>query len=450
LLPLPIALEPVRTASEPVAPNSLFEPDRAEVPSLLATPLETAGLPEEAIAQAQELAGQELPAEPSAPVAPLVELKLELAPAAPARAELRTDVDPEAFVPASPAAPQLELHTLRSRYVPGPNPHAKAPEPAPAEPAKPAAPPEPQQKPKISIRPAEPAKPARPEVRRPNTMVARSGAQAISQAAAQPAVQEVPEPEAAPLPAAVKAPVIPIRKPEAVAEAPAAPAPAAPMPEPALSLGSAAASGGMGQKIGIAVAAVAVLGGIGWFVFGGSGKRAEAPAPAAADVAQPFAPLGGAGWSAHWGADAAINKGKQISIYRPTMTAPDYRIELNAQIEKKALGWIFRAKDPQNYYVMKLEWIKPGPTPITALIRYAVVNGKETTHTQVLLPFENLSMTTMYKVRMDAKGSTFTTWVNERMVDTWTDDRVKIGGAGVYTETGERAAIKTINILALR
>ena len=37
------------------------------------------------------------------------------------------------------------------------------------------------------------------------------------------------------------------------------------------------------------------------------------------------------------------------------MTMPDYRFEFRGQIERKALGWIFRASNPKNYYVMKLE-----------------------------------------------------------------------------------------------
>jgi hypothetical protein len=132
------------------------------------------------------------------------------------------------------------------------------------------------------------------------------------------------------------------------------------------------------------------------------------------------------------------------------MATPDYRIEVHGQIERKALGWIFRAHDPANYYVKKLEWIKPGPQPVTALVKYAVIDGRETTRTQVLLSLPALSMTTMYRVRTDVKGSKFTTAVNDQVVDYWNDDRLAVGGAGIYVDPGERALIKTTSIAALR
>ena len=98
---------------------------------------------------------------------------------------------------------------------------------------------------------------------------------------------------------------------------------------------------------------------------------------------------------------------------------------------------------------MKLETIKPGANPVVALVRYAVVDGKETTHTQVMLPF-NVKLDTVYQVRVDVKGEKFTTYIQDKPVDYWTDDRIKIGGTGFYTETGERSQIKSSQVSYLR
>ena len=49
---------------------------------------------------------------------------------------------------------------------------------------------------------------------------------------------------------------------------------------------------------------------------------------------------------------------------------------------------------------------------------------------------------TMYKIRFDAVGDHFTTYVQDEKVDEWTDDRVKTGGVGLYSERGEVATLK--------
>ena len=46
---------------------------------------------------------------------------------------------------------------------------------------------------------------------------------------------------------------------------------------------------------------------------------------------------------------------------------------MQGQIETKAIGWVFRAADPKNYYVAKIEIVKPGLEPTVALVRFAVI-----------------------------------------------------------------------------
>jgi hypothetical protein len=472
-----VEVDAVALPLEPSAPEWLpFRPELSAA-ELLSVELTASGFSEEELELAKQFAEEQQIAEPPAGIAPPVALELNLQPVAPPKAAPIADFNPQPFTPAAAASLAADLSTLRSRYVRGPNPNlkpAEPPKPAEApkaaeapkppaekpEPAKPAEAPKPEPvkkeaakpaeaapkpaeppalKPKISIRPPEPAKPSRPDVRRPTTMVARSNAQPIA--------HEVPEP-ALPLPptAPSEPKVIPIRKPDPVAAPRITEA-------PMLGMSTSEATGsGMGMKIGIAVGVLAVLGGIGFFAMKGGSAKTDTPAVTTdADGTHALPTLGGAGWTTNWGTDAANNKGKQISLYRPTMAISDYRIEVQGQIEKKALGWIFRAHDPKNYYVIKLEWLKPGvEDPIPALVKYAVIDGKETTHTQVLLPLENVTLTTMFKIRTDVKGDKFTTWVNDKRVDYWNDDRITVGGAGLYAEANERAVIKSTNITGLR
>jgi hypothetical protein len=201
-------------------------------------------------------------------------------------------------------------------------------------------------------------------------------------------------------------------------------------------------------KAAIVIGAVAVLGAGGTFVFkGGSPKPAVEDQGTTGDA--PGMIVGGGGWTTTWGQDTPLNKGKQISLYRPSMAMSDYRFEFRGQIEKKALGWIFRAKDTKNYYVAKLEVIKPGLSPVVALVKYPVINGKEGTHTQVMLPME-VKADTVYKVRLDVRGNKFTTYVQDKLVDYWTDDQIKQGGTGFYGDKGELAQIKSSTVYYLK
>lgn len=152
-------------------------------------------------------------------------------------------------------------------------------------------------------------------------------------------------------------------------------------------------------------------------------------------------PVGDAGWITDWGSDPGVRRTRQISILRSSQTLTDYRIEMQGQIETKAIGWVFRAADPKNFYVTKLEIVKPGLQPTVALVRFAVINGEEQAHAQLPLPMK-VRRDTMYKIRFDAVGSSFTTYVQDEKIDQWTDDHVKTGGVGLYSERGEVATLR--------
>jgi hypothetical protein len=238
-------------------------------------------------------------------------------------------------------------------------------------------------------------------------------------------------------------------KPQKAAEA-SIPAPlAAPYPGsndlglPRLNL--QASTGFLGQvpmvaKIGIVVVLLAGLGAL--IAFSSkSGGAAPTSNHEGTVMAGTALPSGEAGWITDWGADPGVRRSRQISVLRSSQTLTDYRIEMQGQIETKAIGWIFRAADPKNFYVTKLEIVKPGLEPTVALVRFAVVNGEEGAHTQLPLPMK-VRRDTMYKIRMDAVGNHFSTYVQDEKVDDWTDDRVKTGGVGLYSERGETATLK--------
>jgi hypothetical protein len=136
-------------------------------------------------------------------------------------------------------------------------------------------------------------------------------------------------------------------------------------------------------------------------------------------------------------------------MMRGSLPLSDYRVEFQSQIESKALGWVFRGQNPKNFYVIKLEVIKPGLEPTVALVHFAVINGREQDRVQVPLPMP-VRVDTTYKIRFEAVGNRFTTWVQDQKIDEWNDSRIPSGGAGLYAERGESATLQGVfNVLQL-
>ncbi|MBZ5585360.1 MAG: hypothetical protein LAQ30_24790, partial [Acidobacteriia bacterium] len=83
------------------------------------------------------------------------------------------------------------------------------------------------------------------------------------------------------------------------------------------------------------------------------------------------------GWAPGWlrHSDGYVRPG-QLALLRPSLSFQDYRLEFFAQIEKKSMGWVIRARDRQNYIAMKFTVVEPGLRPVIAAVHYPVVNGR--------------------------------------------------------------------------
>ncbi len=187
-------------------------------------------------------------------------------------------------------------------------------------------------------------------------------------------------------------------------------------------------------KISAAAACVLLLlGGI-WF-FGNHGG-AKGPETLAVSSLS-----GGAGpeWLENFSNDA--KHPRTISILRASEKWTDYSIEFNASVDVKALGWVFRAKDPANFYVGRIEQEKTLAGMAAAFVYFPVVNGipQPRKRSSVALP---AAPGTIYKIRFDVFGDQFTAWIQDRKVEEWTDSSLRSGGAGLYSESGERALLQ--------
>ncbi len=159
----------------------------------------------------------------------------------------------------------------------------------------------------------------------------------------------------------------------------------------------------------------------------------------------PGVEMGSASWVSEWASDAAgSSRGRQLSLYRPSLSMSDYNLEFLGRMERRSLGWVFRAADSSNYYAAKLEVAQPG-TSLLAITRFAVINGVEGPHIQRPLPLTP-TPGEMLKIKLEARGPRFTIWVSDRVAEDWEDGQLKSGGLGFLSERQELGQIGSLQI----
>ncbi len=156
---------------------------------------------------------------------------------------------------------------------------------------------------------------------------------------------------------------------------------------------------------------------------------------------------GGKEWSKSWYYDAAgfIRPGS-LALYKPSMQLADYEFEFAAVIESGGMNWVFRASDLENYYGARLSIIEPGPMPKGAIDWYAVVDGKRSRANRTVLPFD-LRNEKMYRFRVTVRGTSFTTFLDDRVIDFFEDDRLSRGGVGFFQSRGDKVRLRWISVI---
>jgi hypothetical protein len=152
------------------------------------------------------------------------------------------------------------------------------------------------------------------------------------------------------------------------------------------------------------------------------------------------------GWAGSWSYDATgfVRPGR-LALLSGSLPMADCRLEFLAQIEKKAIGWVYRASDPRNYYAMKLVASKPGPSAVYSIVRYAVIDGHQKLKVQLPLPI-TASSKTMFRVRQEIRDAQFSTYLDGQLVDTWSDATLTRGGVGFFADPGEASYIRSVEV----
>jgi len=147
-------------------------------------------------------------------------------------------------------------------------------------------------------------------------------------------------------------------------------------------------------------------------------------------------------WS--FGATGFVRPGP-LALYRPSMNLTDYQVQFLGMIDQKALSWVVRAADFDNYQVVKLEVIKPGPLPTIGVTRYAVVNGKADARADVVAAIDARN-DMLYRVRIDVRGDEFALSVQGQLIDAWSEPRLARGGIGFFSARGEASRLRWVQV----
>jgi hypothetical protein len=134
-----------------------------------------------------------------------------------------------------------------------------------------------------------------------------------------------------------------------------------------------------------------------------------------------------------------------LALYRPSMGLTNYELQFLGLIDKKALSWVVRAADFDNYYVIKLVVVKPGPMPTMGITRYAVIDGKAQNRVDTVAAI-NARPDTLYRVSLNVNKDTYLLTLQGIVVDSWTDERLSTGGVGFFAPRGEESRVRWVQV----
>lgn len=151
-------------------------------------------------------------------------------------------------------------------------------------------------------------------------------------------------------------------------------------------------------------------------------------------------------WARSWSYDKSgtVRPG-HMAIFQPSVGLHDYVLEMKASIERRAIQWMVRASNPQNYHFARLNVTPGAPLTRLELERWSVVNGHTGRVTRLPLPHGGANQT-LYSIRVEVKGDSITTYLQDQVIDTFNDTRLSEGGVGLMGAPDDRPRIYGIHV----
>ncbi|MEO8099856.1 MAG: hypothetical protein ABI811_19315 [Acidobacteriota bacterium] len=134
-----------------------------------------------------------------------------------------------------------------------------------------------------------------------------------------------------------------------------------------------------------------------------------------------------------------------LRLWKKSTIMQNYQMEFQAQLEKTSLSWATRATDANNYYATKLSIIKAGPLPNAGLIRYTMVDGKETDRTLIQIPV-TLKRNVDYRIRVTVQDDRILTYLNGQFIGRTIDKRLGRGGVGFFDDAADPQKVSWVSV----
>jgi hypothetical protein len=135
----------------------------------------------------------------------------------------------------------------------------------------------------------------------------------------------------------------------------------------------------------------------------------------------------------------------ELSFFKPSMQLTDYDVETWAEIVNKCFAIVFRAAGPRSYHALKFTSQSSSRKVYIAGERYTVIDGKTSARHLIHGPIP-VGEAQPCHIRLQARGDSFTLYVDGQLVDYWSDSRLKSGGVGLFCGPGERARIMWMRV----
>ena len=141
----------------------------------------------------------------------------------------------------------------------------------------------------------------------------------------------------------------------------------------------------------------------------------------------------------------ALSHPVALRLWERSSSLQNYQMEFQGQMESHSLSWAFRAADGNNYYATKLVIARPGAAHNAGLVRYAVIDGRESAAVRLPLPL-SLERGVDYRVRMTVQDDHFITYLNGQVISSWTDTLLKRGGVGFFEDQSDPQRVAWVNL----
>lgn len=131
----------------------------------------------------------------------------------------------------------------------------------------------------------------------------------------------------------------------------------------------------------------------------------------------------------------------ELRLWKPTLPARDYEFEFEAEIEKKGVSWVYRASDTSSYYATRIELVRSGAPSGAMIVRYGREGENLFAKKELPLPVA-LERKRAYRIATLVAGARFTTLIDGKVVDEWSDPRLVKGGVGFFAADGEQSVLR--------